>query len=511
MGGEIKVRRAGLVSFGVKIGSTLTGLIFVVVVTRNLSILEFGLWQLISRTVAYSVFAANILYFWTLRYRARGVTLGKTVLVGSFIFAAVLTLVYLITSLLVANSVGQASPSTTNLYFFLVSTPAVPLYIIVGTLEYILWGFRPEVASYGFGIFEIAKVIIGGVLVAVFRLSLTGAILGVIGAQVVQLVVTVVLTRREYFDKVSFVMLGTMLKTGWLALLNSLYPLVMNFDFLVVGLLTGSANPLAIYGAAVTIATVLTYSSVIASGLYASILGGKDPRQSTNQVLELQYLFTLPMLAGVIILSHDLLSLLKPVYTQAVPILIVLAFGAALFSFSLSFDTIVTGTDTTDASREADFALYSKSKMFLISKINIVLAAGYLAVVTITASIFKNGSGSFLGIQGYGFLFLGWSIAYFSMGLLAVVFKLNYVRKITTLLIPMRTASALSVGTVAFTVVLYLLSIIIHPSGGVLLQAGRILLIGAISLSVYAAIVLVVSSQMRALAKSAIHSILRVS
>ncbi len=189
---EIRVRRSGLITFAIRLGSTLTGLAFVVLVTSNLSQSDFGLWQLISRVIGYVIFVANILNFWTLRYRARGATIGKTVMFGTAIFSLVLSVAYIFLSFGVAGTVSGGFSS--NIYYFLISTPQVPLYIFSGVMESILWGSAPARASFGFGVFEISKVIIGGVAVAIFHLSLTGAILAIIGAQIIQVITILIFT-----------------------------------------------------------------------------------------------------------------------------------------------------------------------------------------------------------------------------------------------------------------------------------------------------------------------------
>ena len=156
--------------------------------------------------------------------------IGKTVLVGATIFSLVLTLVYFLISLKTANSIPQADMVASNFYYFMISLPQVPLYIIVLVIEAILWGSQPAKASLGFGLFEIAKVVIAFVTVSVFHMGLTGAILAVMGAQVVQLATSSILARKDFGDEVSFSIIATMVRNGWLAMLSSLQSIVLNSD-----------------------------------------------------------------------------------------------------------------------------------------------------------------------------------------------------------------------------------------------------------------------------------------
>ncbi|MHB8567575.1 MAG: hypothetical protein ACYC7D_13660 [Nitrososphaerales archaeon] len=504
---DIKVRRSGLATFAIRLGSTITGLAFVIIVTSNLSQSDFGLWLLISRVLAYMVFVGNILYFWTTRYRARNVRLGKTVTVGALIFSAVLAPVYLLISAGVANLVAPADIFASNFHYFLVALPQVPLYIIVAVIEAILWGSKPARASLGFGLFEIAKVFIGFVTVGIFHLSLTGAILAVMGAQVVQLVVGFVLTRKEYDDKVSFPMIGTMVRTGWVALLNSVQPYILNFDFLIVGALTASTLPLAIYGVAFTLASVISYSGSIAAGLYAGLLAGKDPQHSTTQVLELQFLFLFPMTAGEIIMAAPLMHLLKPIYASGAPILMILALSQALLALSLTFDNIIAGTDTTDASGRADFASYLKSRMFFLSKVNVGIGIAYLIAVAVIAFLIRSGPATILGYSRDNFLGICWAGSALCMFIFIVVLKIKPVQKISSLKLPRRTMVSFIISTAAYAITLSVLLRFIYPIGGEIAQATYIIGLGILSLAVYFALIFALSDSFRRLAKVAFDAV----
>ena len=504
---QIRVRRSGLVSFAIRIGSTLTGLVFVVLVTSNLSQSDFGLWQLISRVVGYVIFGGNILSFWTIRYRARGMLLGKTVVVGAAIFSLVLSMIYILSSFGVVSSISPGGEYFSNFYYFLISTPQVSLYVFTAVLEAILWASSPEKASIGFAVFEIAKVIIGGVTVAVFHLSLTGAILAIIGAQTVQLITIFGMTRSEYQDTLSLSIVSRMVKTSWVAILNHVSPLVLSFDFLIVALMTGSTIPIALYGVSIVYGTIITYSNWIAYGLYAGILSGIDPRKSSNRVLELQYLFIVPMVLGELIIPYRLLHLFGPGYTVAVPILMILAIASPLNALSSTFDNIIIGTDRTDASDATSFSIYAKSKLFWVAKINIGVSSAYLIAVAIISKVFSLEGSTTFGYSNYVFIGILWAVSALGMWGFALVLKTRLVTKITELKIPKRDGLAILLGAIVYSLVMYEMRLLVDIHGGAILQAIEILLIGIISIAAYAAIILSISESFRALAKYAISSI----
>jgi O-antigen/teichoic acid export membrane protein len=505
---NIRVRRSGLITFAIRLGSTITGLVFVVMVTTHLSESHFGLWQLISDVIGYVIFAGNILYFWTIRYRARGSIVGKTVIFGAVLFSIVLSFIYIFVSAGAASSVSAQGAFSQNFYYFLISLPQVSLYIFSGVLEAILWGSAPERASFGFGIFELTKVAIGAIAILVLHLSLTGAILAVMGAQVVQIFTIVGVSKGEFIDKISIAIISKMVKTGWLALMNRIRPLVINFDSLIVAVITGSTIPLALYGAAFTYSAIITYSNWIAYGLYAGVLGGVDPKKAASRVFELQYLFIAPMVVGEIVLAYRLLHLFNAVYTEAIPILLILTIASAFSSMSLTFDNLIIAVDSSDATANTSFSFYAKSKLFLIAKIDLIISVAYLVSVSALTELLTVDQVEILGFQRYVFIGIIWAICALGMWTSGTLIKLRYVRKITALGIHKRTVTAIILGTAAYAAVLDLLSKSISIPIGEIAQAGYILMIGTVAIAVYAVIILSISESVRSLAQYTLSSLM---
>ena len=52
---NIRVTYAGLIAFATGIGSIITGGIFTLILTRTLTIEEFGTWELIGTVIGYSL------------------------------------------------------------------------------------------------------------------------------------------------------------------------------------------------------------------------------------------------------------------------------------------------------------------------------------------------------------------------------------------------------------------------------------------------------------------------
>jgi O-antigen/teichoic acid export membrane protein len=506
---KVRVRRSGLVSFVVKLGSLLTGLVFTVIVTTHLSGDEFGLWSLIGKTLGYTLLPTSILAFWTTRYRARGIFLGKTIAVGSAIFSIILTGIFLAISIPIAGTIHGQVSSSPNLFYFILSSPQIALYTFAGSFEALLWATSPERNSIGFASFEIAKVAIGFYTIAILHLSLTGSIVTVVLAQAFQLGFTAFMTRNEFKDKVSLGTFSRMVKTGWLAILNNLHNLIRSFDFLVIAAFTGSLNLLAYFAAALVISAITGYSTFLGQGLYPSVLAGADPKTATKQVLELQLLFLFPMVLGGIFLRMQLLNLLNPFYISASGILIVLAVGSGFDSLQSLFESSISASDRTDAVEKVNLGIYLQSRLFLLSRINLSLAGAYLGSLVVIGAVFgpqilSNPSSTGLLLN----LGLIWASVNASISFLALMMKIYYHRRFAPFSLDSEMIRALVVGSAVFSILMYFIGVNYHPpQKEEIVQALNILGIGVLGFGSYGAVVYALSKTVRGLVRAIIHNL----
>ena len=79
---EIRVGYSGLISLIVGFLGTFLGMIFLLIVTRTVSPLEFGTWGLISGLLLYAGVVEPIISVWVLREVARGTESGKTAIIS---------------------------------------------------------------------------------------------------------------------------------------------------------------------------------------------------------------------------------------------------------------------------------------------------------------------------------------------------------------------------------------------------------------------------------------------
>ncbi|MEM3951976.1 MAG: hypothetical protein QXP74_01005, partial [Nitrososphaerota archaeon] len=94
---SLKLKLPGAVYFISNIYSLFTGLAFTVIVTRSLTVSEFGFWTMISQYLAYTAIPLlSIASFWIVRYVARGLKQAiKSGLLFGLVFSLVSLLMYL--------------------------------------------------------------------------------------------------------------------------------------------------------------------------------------------------------------------------------------------------------------------------------------------------------------------------------------------------------------------------------------------------------------------------------
>jgi len=78
---NIRVTYSGLIAFAVSMTSVLTGITFTLIVTRKLSVEEFGIWSIVGSMTTYFMIVEPIVSFWSTRQIARGEEVGKTSLI----------------------------------------------------------------------------------------------------------------------------------------------------------------------------------------------------------------------------------------------------------------------------------------------------------------------------------------------------------------------------------------------------------------------------------------------
>jgi len=372
----IRVTYSGLISFVISLSGVITGLVFTIIVTRRLTIEEFGTWALIGGLVTYVLIIEPIISYWTTREIARGHESGRTSIVSSGMFSGLGLVAYIIIAFFVGSLTGV------NLEPLFLATFLVPVMFLTKTLSAINHGWKPHAISFGMLAFELTKIPVALLMVYFLDLGLSGAIIATIIAYISNIIVQLKYARPKLKEKFRITYLKKWLKLSWLPVYPASANLIYFLDVLVYSTITGSVVGLAYWGVSNTIANIVGQSGNISRGLYGKLLEGGST-EHVQENLSLSFYFAIPLVALAITFAKPGLFVLNPVYIIAYPIVIILTVRVFLDLIAGIYQTALAGLEKVDVYEKSTFRDYVKSKLFFLPTIRIIQFGSYTALLTL--------------------------------------------------------------------------------------------------------------------------------
>jgi O-antigen/teichoic acid export membrane protein len=490
--GQISLRRTGLVVFAARIASIFTGLVFLVIMTRSLSAQQFGLYEVIVDLVTFAAYPAGLVAFWATRDIARGKMFGKTAVVLNLALSALGVAIYIGLSFFSATMIPSANLAT---LFFAVLL--VPVAYLNQAANSVVAGHRPVVLGYAVIFSEVAKLAVAYPLLIVFKVGIDGVIFSVMVANLAQAVASVAMAGDAVSSPINFEQGRKWLANSWLPILTTL-PLFLGIaDTYVASLAASDTVLVGYYQAAFSVASLAGYSLYLASAMYPLLLKGSD-HKVTAMTLDLALSFGIPMAVGAAVLATPILHLLNPVYLDASTALGILAMAALGNTVSSVFDQVLLGKDRVDVDETAKFADYLRSSILFVAKVNIALAAFYVAAVYLSIV-----GGLASGLSKAETLDL-WALAQLGVFIVGISIKARRIRKVEQIIVPRSIGYYVgSAGTMA--VLLYLLKGFISYARGTFFLTLELVVVSGIGVGVYAAIVLTLDKDLRAFVRKALR------
>lgn len=371
---KIRVTYSGLISFGVGMIGVVTGMIFILIVTRQLTSEELGVWTLIGGLISYFVIAEATISSWITREIARGLESGRTAVVVSGIFSLCSSGIYLI----VAFIVSQQSRVDQHLLFF--AAILIPVMFLNRTIGAINSGWKPQTVSYGSLVFESLKIPAGLILVYILHLGVFGAILVTFVAYLASIIIQLYYVRNKIRNEIKIQYLKKWIKLSWLAYYPQIANLVTKFDVLAYTLIVGSVTGLAYYTSAVTVSSIIGQSAAISRGLYAKLLE-EDKREYLQENLTRVLYFVIPLTTLSVIYAHPVLFALNPIYEGVTVVVVILSIRMFFNTLGSVFYPALSGIEKVDLDENATFKDYLKSKLFFLPSLSILQSIIYLVLL----------------------------------------------------------------------------------------------------------------------------------
>jgi len=342
--------------------SIATGLAFQLMIARATTKPEYDLWFNINDILAYFTLLATAFPFWTMRFVARGKEgAAKTGILANLTISAIATIIYLPLVPLITSSLDISQEYL--LLYFIVSTQIIELYFI-NALEACLRARVPQTLGYGLLVAEVCKVIVGYILIIEFRQPLLGALLSLIIAFTIQIAYYSKLLIQELKQRIRWEYAKEWLKGSTANIYNIVGNRIAAFIFIML-FAYGGEGARGSYGAATQIASIITYSSFLAFALYPKLLAEKNSEDITTS-LKMVLMFAIPMTAGAITLSDSYIIIMKSIYKDAWPVLIVLAINAFVATLSGLFSSVLYGVERVDEKAKISFRELVKSRLFIV-------------------------------------------------------------------------------------------------------------------------------------------------
>lgn len=442
---DIRVTYSGLFAFFVGLLGIVTGLAFILIVTRSLSPGEFGTWSLIGSIIGYVMVSESIVNFWTTREIARGEHVGKTSLLSSIGLAFALIPIYLVISFVLSN---ETNALTSSMYVGLI---LVPVTFISQSLTAINVGFKPENSSKSLLTFEIAKIPTALFFVYFLNLGLDGTIFAVFIAFLIKIIIQTYLAIDKIKVKFYKNIVIKWFKFSWLTLYKSLPIALSTLDIAIYTLITSSVIGIAFFTASFTIANLVKHTEKISHGLYANLLS-KGKIDHIKENFSLQLFFGIPLVVISILFSKPALHALNPIYSEASLVVILLAIKSLFFGLSQTFQVVLLGIEKVDLIQKPKFANLFHSHLFRIPSFRIIKLGIYLGILAPSLYLsLKSGMSELELIILWAFISLVIEIPNFSFYLILVKQKIGFI-------FPSFSVFKYLIGTGGFALVFYLTS-----------------------------------------------------
>ena len=368
---EVRLQYSGFIIFAAKILSIATGMIFTLLITRNTTEEQYGVWANIFDLMAYFVLLAAAIPFWSTRFVARnkeGST--KTGLVANLIIGVISVVFYipLVPFITSALNVAQAYV----VLYFMVSAQIIGSYL-TNQLEATLRAERPQAVGYGLLVAEITKIALAYVLIVRLQQPLSGAMVSLTIAILIQIAYYLKLVSPSLKQKTQWNYVREWLKGS----ITNIYYLIGNQIAAVIFIMLfvfGSHTARADYLAAATIANIIGYSSFLSFALYPRLLANKSLEDVTTS-LKLVLMFAIPMAAGVMAIPDSFLTILKEQYAEAAPLLLILAIDALVLTISGFYQYVLFGVEKLDEKATIPIRQLVKSDIFKVFTLSYIHSA----------------------------------------------------------------------------------------------------------------------------------------
>jgi len=362
---KISLQYSGIILFAAKLVSVATGLAFNLMIarsiTRTTTLDEYGIWGNLNLIVLpYFTLLSGVVPFWTMRFVARekeGAT--KTGILANTMIATIVTIIY-IALIPIITSAFKVEAYT--LLYSIAAAQIIETYLIA-VLEACLQAQVPQTVGYGLIVGDVTKLLLGFVLILLLRQSLLGAMTSIVIAFAIKAFFYFKMILKELRQNVVLSYVKEWMKGSTFNLYNMVGDRIAASAFLMMSLY-GGEKASGYYTASILVATVVTYSSLLAFALQPKLLAERNLEDATTS-LKMVLMFAIPMTVGAIGLADSFLVIQDYSYDVAVPVMVILAVDSLILTISSIYSYVLFGMERVDEHAKIPFKQVAKSRLFI--------------------------------------------------------------------------------------------------------------------------------------------------
>jgi len=373
---ELRLRYSGFIIFSAQLIGIVTGLIFTLLLTRSMSVAQYGIWTNIFDYTLYFTLFSGLLPFWATRFVARGKEgTVKTSSLAQLVIALVSMAIYfpvifLIYTLAIAPKIGTGA----YLPIFLIAGLYILTFYMITVFESVLQSIKPQAIGYGFLIEEVVKVSVGLVLILGFKQLFLGAVLALILSCFVQIGYYVSLLTDEFKQKTNWSYLREWLKGSTVLAYSAIGGQLLSFVFILL-FFCGGPTTRAYYQAALSFGVIIGYAGSLSTALYPKLLAKSCTNEEVGKSFRTVMLLGIPLTTITMVMSVSFLTVLKMAYGIAWPVLIALSIYTLIGLVSSFYYNCLMGVEAFDAEGKISIRQLVRSKIFKVFTLPYIQAA----------------------------------------------------------------------------------------------------------------------------------------
>lgn len=343
----VRVRFSTIINYVSHLYRLVIAVLFAVVITRRLSIEEYGLFTtIIALTTLFSLIY-DVWNFWIIRYSAR----KRYELVSSSLFINIVYVIISATPFFLLSNYYVEVLGTEFTYFY-IGYFIILVSLFLTYLRSISLSSKPFIDGVVSIIEHSVRLLFAYLLVVVFSFRVLGALITVVLTIAIGSLMYYLFLKRHgvYIPKPSFNMKRTLLilKNSYISTISTLYEFLRQLERPLLTAITNSPLPAAYLGVSYVPRSVMLQSSAAFTASLSARLLRKPVKEDIDYTLRLCIVINTGVLLVTLIFSKSILSLFRREYIEASILFILFSLESYIYIFLNIFISIASSIERED-------------------------------------------------------------------------------------------------------------------------------------------------------------------